>query len=58
MSLLELNLCDLRPNDDRQAGKLAESSRGVDLSNKRSGKLHSSGMYGYRIRRDLKDQDI
>lgn len=30
-------------NDDRKAGKLAESSRGVDFSDKRSGKPHSSG---------------
>ena len=44
MSFLEPNLVDLRPRDDRHAGKLAESSLGVDFSNQRPGKLHGLGI--------------
>ncbi|WP_439120199.1 hypothetical protein [Marivita sp.] len=44
MSFLKPNLVDLRPSDDRQAGKLAKSSFRADFSNNRSGKLQGSGM--------------
>ena len=44
MSPLEPNFVDLRPGDDPQAGKLAESLHWVNFSNKRSGKLRVTGM--------------